>query len=442
MDRYVEPIFLNNKSNNEMSSTIIKLHPEEYGNSKLNSAIEAGFEDINRIDIIVKDLGEKVENLLNKTVNRLDEVASIINSEKERLQDISMLCNEKTDYDNVIPLSDYHFTGNYSYDDGVFSAKHVNSSSTESIIKEVAGNGYEGNKYVKRENSYLENTIKTSTRKYAVDNDISTYWEYSRITASNTEEYLISDFNTDSSEAKCTVTLKFDQLTNEIAIKSTLEGIKVISIKYSKEDTNYQDLKILPFTLNNREDCYKNDGYIYGSNIIAFPDSLYVKITFESMGYLDETISFQRVVYDNNKTSEVTTIVPSAKRHVVRLNNIISKRKNYLEKSIFKSNELIVNKNDIYAISIFANIFLPNNMPQDYVTFTLTVNGVDYDIKPINSYSNGTKIIRFSQGKVPIENTKYIGEKITSAFLTVSIKSKNNLTPYINNLKILLGGEV
>ena len=67
---------------------------------------------------------------------------------------------------------------------------------------------------------------------------------------------------------------------------------------------------------------------------------------------------------------------------------------------------------------------------------------MDHEILPINSYKNGIKMIRFSQGKMPTEYTKYIGEKITSAYLTVSIKSKNKITPYINNLKVLLGGEI
>lgn len=253
---------------------------------------------------------------------------------------------------------------------------------------------------------------------------------------------MIADFNTDTSESKCTVTLKFNEITNEIAIKSTLDKLKVTAIKYSKDNITYTDLNVLPFTLNNKEDSYKNQGYIYGSNIIAFPDSLYLKITFESIGYLDEKICFERVVAEDNTTNAITTYVPTAKRHVIRINDIETKRKRYAKTSVFKTDELITNKNDIYAISIFANIYLPNNLPEDYVKFTLTVNGSDYEVLPINSYSNGTKIIRFSQGKIPVEYTKYIGEKITSAYLTVTIKSKEKITPYINNLKVLLGGEV
>ena len=143
---------------------------------------------------------------------------------------------------------------------------------------------------------------------------------------------------------------------------------------------------------------------------------------------------------DTNISKRIQNVV-SAKRHVIRINDIISKQKQYITNNVFKTDELIKDKENIYAISVFANYYLPDNsLTEDYIKFTLTINGIDYDIKPINSYSNGIKIIRFSQGKVPTIYTQYIGEKITSAYLTINIKSKTNLTPYINNLKILLGG--
>lgn len=441
MNRYVDEI-KKSLSEKTIDTSNAFLHPEEYGNSKINNALGNGFKYIEEIYNTTTELADKVDTLLNRSIERLEVVSDIITSEKERLQDISMLCNAKTDYDNAIPLTDYYFAGNFEYQNGVFSSKTTQSTSTVATVIDVTGNGYEGNKYVLQDKNYLEDILSTSNRNAIVDNNISTYWEYSRITASNTEEDLLTDFNTDSSEAKCTITLKFDQLSNELAIKSSIEGLKVVAIRYSNDNLTYKDLNIMPFSLNNKEDSYKNQDYIYGSNIIAFPDSLYVKITFESKGYLNDTIAFNKVIAENNKTSTLTTIVSTAKRHVIRINDIESKRKQYIKESAFKTNELITNKKDIYAISVFANIYLPNNISEDNVSFILTINGIDYNIKPVNSYSDGIKIIRFSQGKMPVEYTKYIGEKITSAYLTVVIKSKNKLTPYINNIKVLLGGEI
>lgn len=419
------------------------IHPEEDGNDKINTALKHSSADIKVIDESLKEIANKTDNLLTRTVQRLDIVKAVIQSEKERLQDISMLCNANTDYDNVIPIKDSDLSGDLEYEDGVFFSKLNNSSIVKARIEDVTGNGYEGNKYVRGEKGYLENTIGSVNRVYATDNNISTYWEYSRITAANTEEYLISDFNTDNAEAKCTVTLKFATMANEVAIKSSLDKTKIIGIKYSTDGVNYKDIDMLPIIINDKDESYKNQDYIYGSNILSFPSSKSIKITFESIGYLNEVISFERVVTtDKEEIDKITTIVPTAKRHVIRVNDIAIKSKTYKLESTSRTQELITKDDEIYAISIFANSYFPEGVPDSYIKYVLTVNGVDYEVQPVNSNKNGTKIIRFSQGKMPNKYTKYIGEKIQSAYLTVYMKSKNQLTPYLNNLKVLLGGEV
>ena len=442
MDRYVEEI-KNSLTTSDMKYERAYLHPEESGNEKLNRAFSQSFSDITTIDSSIKDLASKTDELLNRTVKRLDVVRDTIISEKERLQDITMLCNMKTDYDNAIPLKDTHFTGTFSFEDGVFYGAQTNSVPVKAIIDDVAGNGYEGNKYVLKDNKYLEEVLSTNKRGAVTDSNLSTYWEYSRITASNTEPYLIADFNTDDAEAKATVTLKFASPANEIAIKSSIDTIKVIGIRYSNDGIEYKDVAMLPFVINNKDESYKNQGYIYGSNIISFPNSKFVKITFESIGYLNDVLAFERTITDDNEDIEtITTIVPTAKRHVIKLNDIYVKAKAFASDSTFKTNELIDSSEDVYAMSLFANMYFPEGVPQEAVKFTLTVNGVDHIVQPVNSHTDGIKIVRFSQGKMPNEYTKYIGEKIQSAHLTVTIKSKNKLTPYINNLKILLGGEI
>ena len=441
MDRYVED--LKNSLTSEMIYEKTYIHPEESGNNKINNAFKNGFEDVRAIDSKLKELAIKTEELLERTVKRLDVVKDTINAEKERLQDISMLCNMKTDYENVIPLKDNDFSGEFTYEDGVFCSGLSNSTTIKATIDDIQGNGYEGNKYVLKNNSYLEDVLNTKTKSSIVDNNISTYWEYSRITASSSEPYLISDFHTDDAEAKCTITLKFAAPTNELVVKSSIDNIKVTGIRYSNDGVNYKDVAMLPFTINKKDDSYKNQGYIYGSNIISFPSSTYVKITFESIGYSNDIIAFERTQTDENDTIEnITTIVSTAKRHVIKINDINARAKSYISESTLKTNELITEGTDVYAISVFANVYYPDGMSTDNVKFTLTVNGEDYEVKPVNSHENGIKIIRFSQGKMPTEYTKYIGEKIQSANLSITMKSKSQLTPYINNIKILLGGAI
>lgn len=441
MDRYVNEI--KNSLTNKMKYEKTFIHPEESGNEKVNKAFTNGFDDVTLIDKQLKDLAGKTEQLLERTTKRLDVVKDTILAEKERLQDISMLCNMKTDYDNAIPLKDSSFTGEFSYEDGVFYSKLSNSVPVKAIIEDVVGNGYEGNKYVVKDNKFLEEVINTKSKSFATDSNLSTYWEYSRITASNTEPYLISDFNTDDSEAKATVTLKFASMANELMIKSSVDKVRVLAIKYSKDGINYNDVAMLPFTINNKDESYKNQGYIYGSNLISFPSSKYVKITFESIGYVNDILAFERTVTDDKDQIEtIVTVVPTAKRHVIKLNDIYVKSKTYVSSSTMKTGELITKGTDIYAISVFANMYFPEGVPDNSVKFTLTINGVDYEVQPVNSHKSGVKIIRFSQGKMPAEYTKYIGEKIQSAFLTITMSSRVQLTPYINNLKVLLGGAI
>lgn len=441
MDRYVDTII--NSLSTKMNIEKTYIHPEEYGNKKINKAMIETYNDLKIIDSSQKKLAIKVEDVLSRTLKRLEVVNDSIQSEKERLQDISMLCNAKTDYDNVAPLDNNDFTGDFSYEEGVFFSKLSGSSYVNCIVDNVEGNGYEGNKYVKKDTQYLEEIINSKNKKFITDGNISTYWEYSRITASNTEPYLIADFNTDNAEAKATVTLKFANKANELSIKTTSENIKVIGIRYSNDGLNYEDIEMMPFVINNKQESYKEEGYIYGSNIISFPNSLYVKITFESIGYENEVLAFERVVSnESEKIEKITTVVPTAKRHVIKINDISVKSKIFAAESVMKSNELISEDTNVYAISVFANIYLPNGLPKDAVKFTLTINGIDYEVEPVNSHNNGIKIIRFSQGKMPAEYTKYIGEKIQSAFLKITLKSKGQICPYINNLKILYGGEI
>lgn len=173
MDGHVD--ITNTKDIVRQASTKQMLHPEEYGNTKLNSAINNGYTDLEQLDINIKSIGDKLNSLLSKTVDRLETVATTINAEKERLQDITMLCNAKTDYDNVIPLSDKDLTGNFSYIDGVFYSESLEAVSTAARVDNVTGNGYEGNKYVYQDKSYLDTLLDTKDRHNVIDNSISSY---------------------------------------------------------------------------------------------------------------------------------------------------------------------------------------------------------------------------------------------------------------------------
>jgi hypothetical protein len=97
---------------------------------------------------------------------------------------------------------------------------------------------------------------------------------------------------------------------------------------------------------------------------------------------------------------------------------------------------------ECFSISVFANVYIPQGLSNSAVKFILTINGVDYEVVPINSDLNGVKVIRFSGGKSNSAYTKIIDEKIKSAKLTIIFKNQSSVTPMINNIKVLAGGEI
>lgn len=426
----------------ELTYELLHIHPEEGEELRLNNAFNQIDKDLNNLDKGFKNIADNIDYILKNTVERLDAVKSNINYEKERLQDIVILCNKYTDFDNVVLLSDSDFKGNYFYKNGLFSSDVISSIKLDTEVESVTGNGYEGNKYAYTYGEYISSSMDTSLRTAINDDSVASYYEYSRITASNTEEYLLDDFNTDSEEAKCSIVLSSKTAMNEIEILSEDEKTDLISVQYSKDGIDYEYLDITTTALNSKEDSYKDSEYIYGSGKICVPNSKKVKISLQSKGYTSDKVAFERKITDvfGTKIQDKTTVVRSGKRHVIKINDISCYQKTFALSAQLESKELI--GNNAYSIAVFCNMYIPEGLSENSVKFILTVNGIDYDVVPINSNMNGIKVIRFSQGKTSPEYTKYIGEQIKSAILTIKLRGKSNASPYINNLKILLGGEI
>lgn len=151
-----------------------------------------------------------------------------------------------------------------------------------------------------------------------------------------------------------------------------------------------------------------------------------------------EIISKEIKGYDINKK---IIKVKSAKRFVIKLNDISLYSNNYIQTSVMTSKELIATATN--SIAIFTNEYIPNHFPSNkYITYLLSVNGKTYEVEPINSNRNGIKIIKVANELNTENNVMYIQEKIKSAILTIQIKTPNNYeTPYVSNIKILTGGE-
>ena len=445
------------KNKYDKNYTGFSMHPEEGMETKLNEELINIQNDLTQIDNALIAAGTQVYNLMTKTLLRLDNIHTSIMTEKERFQDMQMLCNKYNDYDQVKLLKESDFQGKFNYEDGIFSPPVSNEKSVKLHVIDVFGNGYEGNKYVYKDYAYTNKTLDTSIRTNITDSKVTSYYEYSRVTVSNAEENIISDFNKDNKEAVCTITFHAEEPVNEINIRSDNSDILIINIAYTLDGLTYTDLSLPYLSINNKLDSYENYGYIYGSGKIVFPEKVPMfKITFQSNGYNNDEIAYEKTLlvyedyYDETGYSispdpidvftQITTPVESAKRHVIKLNEIDAGFYQYENKSKMQTYELI--NQDTYAIAVFANVYIPSGLTDDSVKFTLTINGIDYEVVPINSHLNGTKIIRFSTGNSSNVYTQRIGEKIKSAYLTISFSNETKLAPRVNNVKILLGGEL
>lgn len=443
LDEYIQAI----KAHSNKNYTGFSMHPEEGMITTMNDELVNIQNDLLQIDNALIAAGNQVYDLMIKTLLRLNKIHADIMVEAERKQDLQMLCGKYEAHDNVILLQEEDFQGNFSYENGTFTSLVSNKKNVRLYVIDVFGNGYEGNKYVYKDYAYTNKVLDTSLRENIVDNKITSYYEYSRITVSNVEDTSLSDFNKDNKEAMCTITLQAEEPVNEINISSDDSSVIVTNVAYSIDGINYKNLSIPYISINNKLDSYSSYGYVYGSGAISFPERASMfKITFQSTGYKDDEIAYEKVLlsYDDSDIYDMfnreTTKVKSARRHVIKINDISAGVYSYSTKNKFQTAELI--NQDTYAISVFANVYIPLGLRDSAVKFILTVNGIDYDVVPINSHLNGVKIIRFSTGNSSNPYTQRIGEKIKSAYLTVIFSNEARIAPKINNIKILLGGEL
>ena len=441
------------------------IHPEEGEDFRINDSMYNIFVDMKQLDVLLINQGYLLERLMENTVERLNIIDLNVKTEQERLQDIKMLCNKYTDFDNVIPINEStSCSGVYSVTNDSFfcSVKTYNKISSE--VTNIVGNGIEGNKYVYKDGAYVSEKLDTSVRRNITDTSTTSYYEYERITCSSTEQYILSEFNTDSEPAKCTVFLTAKSEVNLAVITSDDPTLKVIGLQYSYDGVDYYPLEIPEIYMNNKQYCYDNNDYICGDNKIAFPSCKYLKITFQSVGTTDDVIAYDRVMFSHedvekpleegvsyipittpraeyNNLVDATVFLNSAKRHNIKLNDISLSKNSYDSGSYFTTDNLIAD-GKIYSAALFANIYIPEGLDEKSLSFIFTINGTDYDVTPINMDGDNKKVFRYSQGKSKIEYTEYLDEPIVNLSLTVRMKGKDRITPFISNVKVLLGGEL
>lgn len=143
----------------------------------------------------------------------------------------------------------------------------------------------------------------------------------------------------------------------------------------------------------------------------------------------------------NFELSSKTVKLATARRHAIKINGISAKGNQYATTTTRRSRQLITEP--VESMALFCNEYVPSHFPNsDYIKYILTINGTDHEIVPINSERNGKKIVRTTDVGYASDYVLYLSESIKSAYLTIIIKTPNKTeTPYISNLKVLIGGE-
>lgn len=273
------------------------IHPEEEPVlDEINSSTEDIAHDLTALNDELALAGERFKKLMEDTKLRLEQIQKNIAIEEERLKDLNMLCGEYSGFDTVETLTIDDFEDAASDIEGVFHAKKSEESDATLVVLDVKGNGYEGNEFVYKDKEFIANHMYTGDRRYMTDKSLTTAYEYSRINADESEENAFSFVNFDNVEAECTITLKANRPISMIQVLSDMENIVLKEVSVSDDGAIYKPATEEAIAFNDKEQIYRNGGYVFGTGVICFPTSSFIKLTFQSNGYTDDKIAF--VYYD------------------------------------------------------------------------------------------------------------------------------------------------
>lgn len=420
----------------------IYIHPEEEPNvEEINSVMEKIHSALGVADKNFIDAANNFNNLLANTKLKLSNIKELLSAERERKQDINILCNKFSDFSSVLNLKEEDFSGSLQFENGILHAYITKRTPIDYEITAIDGNGSEGNEYVYLNDSFLNTVIDTSNRNYINDKNSATAYEYERITIDNNTDGPLA-FNKDSIEAECSLSLSADETFNHIQITSERDDLILKEVYVSKDGLTYELEKEYNIPINSRIEMYNDNTYIYGSGIITIEPSKYIKIVLRSNGYSDDQIAFVKTFYNNTNTNEIIkkiVKVDSGKRHVIKINDISILKNSYTKGSIV-SKELITTP--IKTIGLYCNEYINKDYSIDKnVNYFLIVNGQEHEITPVNSHRAGKKIVRTSSQLYKSDHVIYLNEDIKSAKLKIVINTTNkDITPYISDIKILIGG--
>ena len=272
-----------------------------------NEMVMESYVDLSTLITCFRDCSREYYNLMLDTKHKLESIKLTLLEQKEKLDDSNILCSKFTDFNKIVTLDTDNLIGDFSYDRGILSAAVINHSSINFKVDNVSGNGYEGNKYVYNNDVFVNDTIDTNNRNYINDRSEITVYEYSRLTASNSEQNLCTDINIDSIEAKCIITLSANSTFNKILVKLSSKDTILCDLAISYDGVKYESILKEPINIFSDYDKYNNKStnYIYNSGLLCFPSTQYLKIVLQSNAITDDIIAFEKTEYVAKDTKAI-----------------------------------------------------------------------------------------------------------------------------------------
>ena len=389
--------------------------------------------DLHSINNAIKETKDNVVDIINSLDNSLAAIHSSIKQQIDQVNDINMLCGQESIYNMIVPIyvSDFGDTSAEMLDTKTIGASLINSSNVNYDIINVSGNGYSGNNFVYEDGEFVADFDDRSKIEYIADQNSITIYEYSRLCA-NKKQYVSSQYiNYDNEPVECTVTLSAAKEVCKAKIYSSDESLCITKLETSSDGVRYINRLKEPLYINDVSQIYNNSYYIYGSNILCFPYSKFVRITFSNKEATNEDI---RIVKDD------TLYILDAKRKKIGISGIELYSSVY-EEAVLMSQDIVEDGN-IDKISLFVSEYIPDHFPEnEYIQYFLILNGQEYKVVPANTGNTGIKLIKYTDDEKTASDTI---ELLTEAVHTVRIKViitpfNNKETPYVSNIKLCIG---
>lgn len=422
-----------------------EIHPEEEPNvaDMTNSLMDIGV-DLYALDLEFMHAAGHYNAIMEMVDNSLTAVDEVIAIEQERIEDMNMINGEYKDFSAVRTLTASDFSGNCSYldDERTFTTQASDRTEISISVDDVKGNGYEGNKYVYKNGMFLKDTLPTDERKYMTDGDDTTAYEYSRITMDK-ENVMPPDANLDTEEAECAITLYGKNYFNTIKLSSDIDTNIIEDIETSEDGANFTSVLDGAIAINKKENMYNYCDYIYGSGILCFPSTYILRLHLKSNGTTEDNLAYEQNKFnkDTNKQENVIQELQTAKRHVIRVNNIKAMKGTFSSKSVMETGELITTP--VESLAVFANEYIPSTFDDDgtkYIEYYFIINGKEYEVVPVNSNANGTKVLRHADYVTTDTYAEHLSEPIKSAYLRIVMHTPySSYSPYLSNVKICFG---